>query len=189
MGSGSTILVSETDSFGATEHQIIYVAGDGAFVHGGIPAALKGALAAADIAEKENLLSENEKTTVLSHLEKKLRAELAPRPFVDALYKPRQDLYRISDDTLVCRCEEITAGDIRQAITEGCRDANEIKALTRCGMGNCQGRMCGSGLVEIIAGALTYEPANLQPLNVRAPVRNLSLGELSEVDLVETPDI
>ena len=116
-------------------------------------------------------------------------AELAPRPFVDALYKPRQDLYRISDDTLVCRCEEITAGDIRQAISEGCRDANEIKALTRCGMGNCQGRMCGNGLVEIIAGELEYEADKLQQLNVRAPVRNLSLLELSEVDLVETPDI
>ncbi|MFW2368099.1 MAG: FAD-dependent oxidoreductase [Desulforhopalus sp.] len=176
------------DHFGATEIETIYVAGDGAFVHGGIPAAIKGSLTAYKIAENMNLLSGGDKESISSALEKKLAGEIAPRPFVDSLYKPRQDLYRISDDTLVCRCEEISAGDIRQAISEGCRDANEIKALTRCGMGNCQGRMCGSGLIEIIAGELALGAADLKPLNVRAPVRNLSLSELSEVDLLETRD-
>ncbi len=178
----------ETNQFGATTNDAIYVAGDGAFVHGGIPAIIKGSLAALDIVEKLKILSAGEKSDTIPRLEKKLSTELAPRPFVDALYKPRPNLYKVSDEIVVCRCEELTAGDIRQAIGEGCREPNEIKALTRCGMGHCQGRMCGAALAEIIAGELKIEPEDLLPLTIRAPVRNLSLVELSEVSLLEDSD-
>lgn len=177
-----------TNQFGATENEKIYVAGDGAFVHGGIPAAIKGTLAALDIAKRLKALPHSERGDTIPRLEKELSTELAPRPFVDSLYKPRRDLYRVGDETLVCRCEEVTAGDIRQAVKEGCREPNEIKALTRCGMGHCQGRMCGVALAEIVAAELNIEPEELQPLSVRAPVRNLSLSELSDVDLLENID-
>ncbi len=177
-----------TNQFGATENEKIYVAGDGAFVHGGIPAAIKGTLAALDIANRLKALPAGERVDTIPRLLRELSAELAPRPFVDGLYKPRRDLYRVGDETLVCRCEEVTAGDIRQAVKEGCREPNEIKALTRCGMGHCQGRMCGVALAEIVANELSIEPDGLQPLNVRAPVRNLSLSELSEVELLENAE-
>ncbi len=178
----------QTNQFGATENGAIYVTGDGAFVHGGIPAILKGTLSALDIAGKLEVLADSKKTDTLPRLMKDLAAELAPRPFVDALYKPRRNLYEMGDDTLVCRCEEVTAGDIRQAVREGCREPNEIKALTRCGMGHCQGRMCGVALAEIVAAELKVEPDTLQPLSIRAPVRNLLLSELAEVDLMENQD-
>ncbi len=178
----------QTNTFGATEYEKIYVAGDGAFVHGGIPAILKGSLAVLDVAEKLHVLPASEKGDTIPRLEKELSAELAPRPFVDGLYKPRKVLYSVSDETLVCRCEEVTAGDIRQAVREGCREPNEIKALTRCGMGHCQGRMCGVALTEIVADELKIEPHVLQPLNIRAPVRNLLLSELAEVSLAEDSD-
>ena len=175
----------ETDEFGGTGMNGIYVAGDGAFVHGGIPAAFKGSLAALDIAGKLNALPPAQKTGDVAKIAKKLSSELVPRPFVDALYKPRMDLYNINDETLVCRCEEITAGDIRQAILEGSREPNEIKTITRCGMGHCQGRMCGAALAEIIAENLKLDPTDLRPLNIRPPVRNISLSELSRVALLE----
>jgi thioredoxin reductase/bacterioferritin-associated ferredoxin len=178
----------DTNQFGATVNDSIYVAGDGAFVHGGIPATLKGRLAALDIAEKLKVLPTIEKAETLPQLETKLAAELAPRPFVDAMYKPRPNLYQTRDETLVCRCEQVSAGEIRQAVREGCQEPNEIKALTRCGMGSCQGRMCGNALSEIVAEELQLEPEELLPLNIRAPVRNLSLLELSEVALVEDSD-
>jgi len=177
----------ETDVFGRTQSENMYIAGDGAYVHGGVPAALKGSLAALDIAQKLGRLPPSEKSETIPRLEKQLAWELAPRPFVDALYRPRKNLFAVADDTLVCRCEEVRAGDIRQAIREGCREPNEIKALTRCGMGPCQGRMCGSALTEIVAAELQIEPEVLQPLKIRAPLRNLSLIELSEVQLLEKP--
>ena len=147
----------ETDRFGATKSESIYIAGDGAFVHGGILAAIKGKLAALDVAEKLGKLPSSEKSSTITRLEKELLRELAPRPFVDALYKPREDLFAIDDETLVCRCEEVSAGDIRQAVREGCQEPNKIKAFTRCGMGACQGRMCGSILGEIVATELGTE--------------------------------
>lgn len=174
------------NSFGETEMKGIYVAGDGAFVHGGIPATLKGSLAAFDIAKNVKALPLDNNSAAVQKIQKRLSLELAPRPFVDALYKPRPDLYRVSEETPVCRCEEVTAGDIRQAISEGCREPNEIKALTRCGMGQCQGRMCGAALAEIIADDLELDPSDFRPLNIRPPVRNISLSELAQVTLLES---
>jgi sarcosine oxidase, subunit alpha len=51
---------------------------------------------------------------------------------------------RATDDTLVCRCERVTLGEIKTVIQAGSRDINEIKALTRAGMGSCGSKTCGS---------------------------------------------
>ena len=58
----------------------------------------------------------------------------------------------LTDDTLVCRCEEVPAGRIREAVDDlGARDARTVKLLTRAGMGWCQGRMCGSAVACLAA--------------------------------------
>jgi len=176
----------KTTTLGRTEMKAIHVAGDGAFVHGGVAAQLKGSLAAMDIAEALMALPKQNKNGVARRIKQQLYRELAPRPFVDALYKPRPNLYRLPPDTLVCRCEAVTAGDIQQAIAEGCRDPNEIKAMTRSGMGQCQGRMCGLALAEITTDFLKLEPSDLNSLSIRPPVRNISLSELAGLSLLET---
>ena len=51
---------------------------------------------------------------------------------------------RMRDDTVVCRCERVTAGEIRALIRAGMRDVNEIKTVTRAGMGACGAKTCGS---------------------------------------------
>jgi bacterioferritin-associated ferredoxin len=178
----------QTSTFGRTELKAIHVAGDGAFVHGGVAAQLKGSLAALDIAASLKAVPQHQKNAAVRRVKQRLYGELAPRPFVDALYQPRPKLYRLAPDTLVCRCESVTAGDIRQALAEGCRDPNEIKAMTRCGMGQCQGRMCGSALAEITADYMRIEPNGLNPLSIRPPVRNIALAELAELQLAETSD-
>jgi NADPH-dependent 2,4-dienoyl-CoA reductase/sulfur reductase-like enzyme len=176
----------KTTTRGRTEMEAIHVAGDGAFVHGGMAAQLKGSLAALDIAATLEALPRHKNNDAAHRIRGRLYAELAPRPFVDALYQPRPNLYRLPPDTLVCRCEAVTAGDIRQAIDEGCRDPNEIKAITRCGMGPCQGRMCGSALAEFTADFLKLETFDLNSLRIRPPVRNISLEELAGLSLLET---
>jgi bacterioferritin-associated ferredoxin len=57
----------------------------------------------------------------------------------------------IADDVMVCRCEEVRAGDIREVVREGHWEINRVKAHCRVGMGRCQGRMCGAAAAEIIA--------------------------------------
>jgi len=176
----------QTTTFGRTELKAIHVAGDGAFVHGGVAAQLKGSLAALDIAASLKALPHNQNDGAARRVKRRLYGELAPRPFVDALYQPRSKLYRLAPDTLVCRCESVTAGDIQRALAEGCRDPNEIKAMTRCGMGQCQGRMCGSALAEITAEFMKLEPDGIRSLSIRPPVRNIALAELAELHLLET---
>ena len=55
----------------------------------------------------------------------------------------------MTDDTIVCRCERVTAGEIRALIRAGMRDVNEIKTVTRTGMGACGAKTCGN-LVETL---------------------------------------
>ncbi|OXH84260.1 FAD/NAD(P)-binding oxidoreductase, partial [Burkholderia multivorans] len=79
------------------------------------------------------------------------RRHLAVRPLLDALYTPPAALRRPDGDTIACRCEEVTAGEIRRLASLGCQGPNQMKAFTRCGMGPCQGRWCGTTVGELIA--------------------------------------
>ncbi|MDX6763791.1 (2Fe-2S)-binding protein, partial [Streptomyces sp. F8] len=78
----------------------------------------------------------------------------------------------LRDDAVVCRCEEVPAGRIREAAGDlGARDARTVKLLTRAGMGWCQGRMCGPA-VAALAGA---EPAaDRRPFSCPVPLRDLA---------------
>ena len=56
---------------------------------------------------------------------------------------------RVADDEIVCRCERVTAGQLRVLIHAGARDMNQLKAATRCGMGACGGKTCPSLIKRI----------------------------------------
>ncbi|MCZ0978376.1 (2Fe-2S)-binding protein [Streptomyces diastatochromogenes] len=88
----------------------------------------------------------------------------------------------LTDDTDVCRCEEVSAGRVREAVTElGARDARTVKLLTRAGMGWCQGRMCGTAVACLAArGAAAEPPAERRPFAV--PVRLSTLAALDAPD-------
>jgi NAD(P)H-nitrite reductase large subunit len=84
-------------------------------------------------------------------------------------------LYWLTDETEVCRCEEVTAGRIRAAVDDlGARDARSVKLMTRAGMGWCQGRMCGQAVTCLAGG--TDSPER-RPLATPVP-----LGVLAELD-------
>ncbi|MGZ3497852.1 MAG: FAD-dependent oxidoreductase [Vulcanimicrobiaceae bacterium] len=57
----------------------------------------------------------------------------------------------LQDDTIVCRCEAVPYARVRDAVASGARDVRAVKALTRCGMGLCQGRICGYAVAQITA--------------------------------------
>jgi bacterioferritin-associated ferredoxin len=105
---------------------------------------------------------------------------LALRPFLDALYTPRPP--RLDDATLVCRCEEVTAGQIRVAARIGALGLNQLKAFTRCGMGPCQGRMCGATAAEVMAAARGVPVEQVEPYRTRFPTKPLTLGELAALN-------
>ncbi|MFI2614630.1 FAD-dependent oxidoreductase [Streptomyces sp. NPDC018584] len=82
----------------------------------------------------------------------------------------------LSDDTDVCRCEEVTAGRVREAVADyGARDARTVKLLTRAGMGWCQGRMCGTAVASLTAPATTIPtPPDRRPLATPVPLTTLA---------------
>lgn len=79
------------------------------------------------------------------------------------------------DDMLVCRCEEVSKGEIRKAVHAGMFTIEEIRRFLRCGMGLCQGQTCGRLVKSIVARELKVSPAELEPAVSRAPMRPMEM--------------
>lgn len=80
---------------------------------------------------------------------------------------------RIPDDTVICRCENITMQTIKQAVQQGFTSWSSLKKATRCGMGRCQARICGPIIQKILQALTGTEPETIGPPVSRAPVKNL----------------
>jgi thioredoxin reductase/Fe-S-cluster-containing hydrogenase component 2/bacterioferritin-associated ferredoxin len=85
------------------------------------------------------------------------------------------------EDLVICRCEDVTLGQIKKAIQEGALTVSWVKRMTRAGMGLCQGRTCGPQVVKIIAQELHTELSEVAPDTKRPPQRLLSLEELGDL--------
>ena len=171
------------DENGRTSVDGISIAGDGTYVHGGDASMLKGTIAGVAIARRLGVISEAEAAYRSGPSRRRLRAMRIARGFLRYVFAPNPAIFNVPDETLVCRCECVTAGDIRKAVAEGFRDVNEVKRFTRCGMGQCQGRMCGPALAEITAAAQSKEPDAVGCLQVRQPFRPVSLENYCNLNL------
>jgi bacterioferritin-associated ferredoxin len=79
------------------------------------------------------------------------------------------------DDLVICRCEEITRGEIKAAIRSGMHTLNGVKRITRAGMGLCQGQTCQQLVARILTEELGLSAADIDPTTARGPVRPLRL--------------
>jgi len=82
------------------------------------------------------------------------------------------------DDIIICRCEEITKGEIRKAVYEGMFTITEIRRYLRTGMGLCQGQTCGKLVKGIIAKELCISTSDLESSESRAPMRPIEMRVL-----------
>lgn len=82
------------------------------------------------------------------------------------------------DDEYLCRCEEITRGEVRALIEKGCTSVDEIKRLSRAGMGPCQGRTCRQLIMQEIAAMTGVKPADQPMSTFRPPVKPIKMGML-----------
>ena len=80
------------------------------------------------------------------------------------------------DDLVICRCEEITRGEIKEAIRNGLRTLNGVKRVTRAGMGLCQGQTCERLVSQLLARELGVPAGEVAPTTARAPVRPVRLS-------------
>lgn len=168
------------DEWGATSQDAIAVAGDGGGIDGANAAALTGRLAALDAACRKGAIDIPERDRRAQPIRRELQNHRAVRPMLDALFPPPKEICAPPNgDTLVCRCEEISAGDIREAVALGAMGPNQMKAFTRCGMGPCQGRMCGLTVAELIAEARGESVEQVGYYRIRPPIKPVTMGELA----------
>lgn len=174
--------VPEADAWGNLSVEGYAVAGDCARIVGGEASALQGRLAALEAARALGVISSEQRDSDAAPVRAELASHLPVRPFLDQLFAPRASLLAPHDAVVVCRCESVTARQIRDAVKLGAMGPNQVKAFTRCGMGPCQGRMCGLAAAEIIAAARGVGMAETGVFNVRPPLKPLSLGELARLE-------
>ncbi|WP_225838028.1 NAD(P)/FAD-dependent oxidoreductase [Streptomyces sp. NK08204] len=155
----------------------LYAAGEACGVGGAPLAVAEGRLAA------ESVLADSGAAPVLGRTRlARVRAAVArQRAFARAMSLahpvPAAWSSWLTDDTVVCRCEEVTAGAVRAACADGgAHDHRQVKQLTRAGMGWCQGRMCGPAVHCLAAQERAYVPAE------RLVATPVTLGALADLD-------
>jgi NADPH-dependent 2,4-dienoyl-CoA reductase/sulfur reductase-like enzyme len=174
------------DEWGRTSVSGISVAGDGGGIAGAAAAALSGRLAALDAALALGRIGEEEGRRRADPIRAALARERALRPFLDRLYHPPQAVLAPPEGEIVaCRCEEVTVREIRRAARLGAPGLNQMKAFTRCGMGPCQGRICGPIAAAIMADALDKSIAEIGTWRPRAPWKPITVGALADLDTAD----
>ena len=165
------------DGWGRSSVAGVLVAGDAGGIGGAAAAVHAGRLAAFEILHQLGQVADIGRDVLAAADRRALARDLAIRPFLDRRYRPTAMLP--DDRTIVCRCEEATAGDLRRAVAQGAQGPNQAKAFTRAGMGPCQGRICGTLVTTVLAVALGRAPGEVGHARVRPPLRPITVGELA----------
>jgi thioredoxin reductase/bacterioferritin-associated ferredoxin len=159
----------------------VYAAGDGAGIGGAALAQAEGRIAAFDAARRLGRLSaEGARAGVTAQQPGLVREQRFAR-MLGALFTPAAGLYSLAqNDTIICRCEEVSLGDIKAAVESGAQTSAEIKGITRAGMGNCQGRICGELAARAVAAQTGVAVEAVGAMTVRPPLYPLTVAELAE---------
>ena len=158
----------------------LFMAGEAASVAGAGAAMLEGRLAALGAACRLGRLSEAE--LAHEHAVAAGRRQQMQRfgAMLNTLFALPPGLSAITtDDTIVCRCEEVTAGEVRAAIRQGAVTLDALKTRTRVGQGPCQGRTCGPILARMIAQETGHPVADAGMFRARPPVKPVPVMALA----------
>ena len=144
--------LAKTDKYFQTSVNNLYIVGDGAGISGAVPSYEKGLLAGHSASLNLNFISHK----YFQRITKKIFVKLKKfgkfgKSMAKLMTPPSGLIQNITDDTIICRCEDIKRGEIEKAIKSGAIEINQLKAWTRCGMGPCQGRTCEDAIARIIA--------------------------------------
>jgi NADPH-dependent 2,4-dienoyl-CoA reductase/sulfur reductase-like enzyme len=178
----------QTDDWGVTSMPGLTVAGDGAGIAGAEAAAMRGRIAALGTAHRLGKIEAAARDRNAAPLRATLRRFERGRLFLDTLYRPAKAFRIPQGDTIVCRCEEVTALRIRATVSLGASGPNQMKSFLRCGMGPCQGRLCGLTVAELIADERGISPQVVGYYRLRPPVKPIALGELAAMPKTEASE-
>ena len=155
----------------------IYAVGEITGIAGAKKSYIEGQIAAWSVLNKLSLVKKNKLKAKLAHLKRERKHQIHYGRFINKLcYLPPTFYESIHDNTLICRCEGITMGTIRSYIANGFTTTGSIKKATRCGMGNCQGRICGPIMSDILGAYNRQATGQVGPPSVRAPIKSVPMA-------------
>ncbi|MEE4691398.1 FAD-dependent oxidoreductase [Pseudomonas alliivorans] len=170
--SGQWVLAVDDD--GRTSVAGVYAAGDGAKIRGADAAEQAGRLAALTVLADLGKPVDNQRVDNLrQHLEVMDRFRVG---LMEAFPWPSAQAKALPDEAIICRCEMISAGELRGVVREkGACEVNRAKAFSRVGMGRCQGRYCSQAGAEVIAAESGVPVEQVGRQRGQAPVKPLSM--------------
>jgi NADPH-dependent 2,4-dienoyl-CoA reductase/sulfur reductase-like enzyme len=173
-------LATRRDNRGRTDVDGIYALGDCTGLGGARAALAEGTIVGLGVAED---LGHAIGTTLLAQRGKAEGALRRHRRFQRALWDlysaPPYSARRATAETIICRCEEVTFGQVEESLAEGMSSAGAIKRRTRLGMGRCQGRYCAPVLEALLAERLGKQRGEFTGFAPRVPVKPVPIGELA----------
>jgi NAD(P)H-nitrite reductase large subunit len=170
-----------TDETLQTSQPGIYAVGETAGVGGAKTAMLQGQIAALSVALDLGKLNKDEFARRYLPLTKKLQPLKRFGAMLNTLFRPRpafDDL--ITDETIICRCEQVRAGEIRQAIRGGAHTLSDLKNWLPVGQGPCQGRTCAPLLTRLISAETGLPGGKIGQFHPRPPLKPIPLSALAD---------
>ena len=176
----------EIDSEGRSSVNRVYLAGDSSRILGADGAETAGRLAALAVLKDTGYAVPSGEFVRLT--KRMARMDRFRQGLVEAFPWPYEATGALSDDTVICRCETITVGELRAVACEkGAGELNRAKAFSRIGMGRCQGRFCGHAAAEVVATAAGIPLEKVGRLRGQAPVKPLTIATEAIATESESP--
>jgi len=164
----------------------IYAVGDGAGVAGRKVAIEEGRIAGISAARALGHLSGTDAAEQIKPCLKRLRRIGRFRRVLDDISLPRRGLYELAqDDTIICRCEEVTLKQLKDALAVGILRMKDFKRISRMGMGPCEGRMCVPSVIEMMRHRLGASAEDVGCLLPRPSIKPVALGVLAAAGTAE----
>ncbi len=163
-----------------TSVENILAAGEITGVGGAFKSINEGKIAAYSILNKLEIESEKTTAPLLKKLTKERKHHLSFVKCFNSLYDiKKQSILEIPDETIICRCENITMKSIKETINMGCNDPNSLKMSVRCSMGQCQGRTCAPVIYDILHSLCDKSHEEIGLYSVRPPFKPVSIAALN----------
>lgn len=163
------------DAQGRTSEKNVYIAGDGSGIAGADAAEISGELAAWALLRDHGLSVDAARISKLGKAHRKI---IVQRDILEKAFPfPANWFDTVAADVTLCRCEEIAVGEALSVMdSSDVQEINRLKALSRVGMGRCQGRMCTAAATELLSAKQHIAPAQAGRLRAQAPVKPVPLG-------------
>lgn len=160
----------------------VFVAGEAAGIGGARAAELQGTIAGLSAALQLCKGDPKKAEKRISAARKELESELRFARSLNELFTPKPGILELlTEDTIVCRCEEVTVGQLRGELTPWMAELDAVRTVTRTGMGLCQGGVCESLVAQFLSRETGKPISEVGGYRIRPPLKPVPVGALADL--------